>query len=122
VGQTEDQMDESTIGALANLATAIVTYRGILATLTEANARLAKQLEVRSNELKEFKVLLKKIKLEERVREHATLIRKIIVGHMDTGWQESTPFKAVFTQSTGTSVRPPRITAWEEDKPTKNDV
>jgi hypothetical protein len=36
VGQTEDQMAESTIGALANLATATAADRGVVATLTEA--------------------------------------------------------------------------------------
>jgi hypothetical protein len=44
VGQTEDKMDEATIGALANLATATATDRVVEATLTEANARLVKQL------------------------------------------------------------------------------
>jgi hypothetical protein len=60
VKKTEDQMDEATIGALANLATATSTDRGFVATLTEANSRLARQLEDRSNELKENKALLKK--------------------------------------------------------------
>jgi hypothetical protein len=45
VGQTEDQLAEATIGALANLATATAADRGVVATLTEANARLIKQLE-----------------------------------------------------------------------------
>jgi hypothetical protein len=43
VGQTEDQMAEATIGALINLVTATATDRGVVATLTEANSRLAKQ-------------------------------------------------------------------------------
>jgi hypothetical protein len=60
VGQTEDQMSESTIGALANLATATASDRGVVATLTEANAHLAKQLEDNSNELRELKALMKK--------------------------------------------------------------
>jgi hypothetical protein len=45
VGKNEDQMAESTIGSLANLATATVADRGVVATLTEANARLVKHLE-----------------------------------------------------------------------------
>jgi hypothetical protein len=45
VGQTEDQMAEATIGALANLATATAADRGVVATLMEANARHVKQLE-----------------------------------------------------------------------------
>jgi hypothetical protein len=48
VGKTEDQMDESTIDALANLATTTATYRGIFATVTEENSCLAIQLEDRS--------------------------------------------------------------------------
>jgi hypothetical protein len=62
VEQTEEQMDEATIGALTNLATATATAadRGVVATLTEANARLAKQLEDNSNELRELNALLKK--------------------------------------------------------------
>jgi hypothetical protein len=52
VGQTEEQMAEAKIGALANLATATEADRGVVATLTEANARLAKQLEDNSNELR----------------------------------------------------------------------
>jgi hypothetical protein len=60
VGQTEDQMAEATIGALANLATATAAYRGVVATLTEANARLVKQIEDNSNESWELKALIKK--------------------------------------------------------------
>jgi hypothetical protein len=60
VSHNEDQMDESTIGALANLATATAADRGVLEALTQANYRLAKQLEDNSNEFQELKVLLKK--------------------------------------------------------------
>jgi hypothetical protein len=66
VGQTEDQMDESTIGALANLATAAAADRGVVVKLSEANARLAKQLEDNSNELRELKALIKKERTERR--------------------------------------------------------
>jgi hypothetical protein len=66
--QPEDQMAEATIGALANLSTvtSIAADRGVVATLTEANARLAKQLEDNSNELRELKALLKKERTERR--------------------------------------------------------
>jgi hypothetical protein len=66
VGQTEDQLDEATIGALANLATATTADRGVVATLTEANAHLVKQLEYNSNELRELKALIKKERVEKR--------------------------------------------------------
>jgi hypothetical protein len=59
-------MAEATIGALANLATATAADRGVVATLTEANAHLAKQLEDNSNDLRELKALLKKEITERR--------------------------------------------------------
>jgi hypothetical protein len=52
IGQTEYQMAEATIGALANLAMATAADRGVVAALTQANVRLVKQLEENSNELR----------------------------------------------------------------------
>jgi hypothetical protein len=52
VGQTEDQMAESAIGALSNLAMATAADRSVVAALTKANTRLVKQLEDNSNELR----------------------------------------------------------------------
>jgi hypothetical protein len=66
VGQTEDQMVEATIEALANLATATAAHQGVVAALTQANARLVKQLEDNSNELRELKALIKKERTEKR--------------------------------------------------------
>jgi hypothetical protein len=66
VGQTEDQMAEATIGALSNLPTATAVEHGVVATLTEANTCLVKQLEDNSNELRELKALIKKEKIEKR--------------------------------------------------------
>jgi hypothetical protein len=60
VEKIEDQLVEVAIGALANLATATAADRGVVATLTEANARLVKQLEDNSNELRELNALIKK--------------------------------------------------------------
>jgi hypothetical protein len=60
VGQTEDRMAESTIVSLANLTTKTATDRVVVATLTQANERLARKLEERSNEVKEVKALIKK--------------------------------------------------------------
>jgi hypothetical protein len=59
-------MAEATIGALYNLATATASDRGVVAALTQANSRLAKQLEDNSNELRELKALLKKERTEKR--------------------------------------------------------
>jgi hypothetical protein len=58
--QTEDRLAQATIGALAKVATATAADRGVVATLTEANARLVKQLDDNSNELGELKALIKK--------------------------------------------------------------
>jgi hypothetical protein len=66
VSHTEDQMDEATIGALSNLATATAADRGVVAALTQANARLANQLEDNSNKLRELKALIKKERTENR--------------------------------------------------------
>jgi hypothetical protein len=55
---TDDQMAEASIGALADLVTATAADRGVVAALTQTNARLAKQLEENSNELRERKALL----------------------------------------------------------------
>jgi hypothetical protein len=59
-------MDEATIAALENLAMTTAANRGVVATLTEANARLVKQLEDNSSELQELKSLIKKERFEKR--------------------------------------------------------
>jgi hypothetical protein len=59
-------MDEATIGALSNLATATAADRSVVATLMEANARLVKHLEDNSTELRELKALIKKERFEKR--------------------------------------------------------
>jgi hypothetical protein len=59
-------MDEATIGSLSNLATATAADRGVVAALTQATSRLAKQLEDNSNEVRDLKALLKKERREKR--------------------------------------------------------
>jgi hypothetical protein len=66
IGQNEEQMAEATIGTFSNLATATAADLGLVATLTEANARLANQLEDNSNELRGLKALFKKERTERR--------------------------------------------------------
>jgi hypothetical protein len=58
-------MAEATIGELANLAMSTTADRGVVATLTQENARLVKQLEDNSNELRELKGLIKKERIEK---------------------------------------------------------
>jgi hypothetical protein len=62
----EDQMAEATLGALENLATATASDRGVVAALTQANSRLAKQLEENSSELRELKALLHQERRDKR--------------------------------------------------------
>jgi hypothetical protein len=64
--QNEDHMAEATIGALENLATATAADRGVVAALTQANSRLAKQLEDNSSELRELKALLNQERRDKR--------------------------------------------------------
>jgi hypothetical protein len=59
-------MAEANIGALSNLATATAVDRGVVAALTQANARLAKQLEDNCTELRELKALINKERSEKR--------------------------------------------------------
>jgi hypothetical protein len=59
-------MAEDTIGALANLSTATAADRGVVAALTQANSRIAKQLEDNSTKLRELKALLNKERREKR--------------------------------------------------------
>jgi DNA-binding IscR family transcriptional regulator len=49
-------MFEATIGALENLATASAADRGVVAALTQANARLVKQLEETFSELRNLEL------------------------------------------------------------------
>jgi hypothetical protein len=59
-------MAEATIGALSNLAMETAADRGVVAALTQANFRLAKQLEDNSTKLRELKALLNKERSEKR--------------------------------------------------------
>jgi hypothetical protein len=64
--QTEDQMAEATIGALENMATATAADRGVVAALTQANARLVKQVEENASELIELMALLNQERRDKR--------------------------------------------------------
>jgi hypothetical protein len=55
--QNEDHMAEATIGTLENSATSTASDIGVVAVLTQANARLVKQLEQTSSELRELRAL-----------------------------------------------------------------
>jgi hypothetical protein len=103
--QNEDQMAEATIGALANLATATAADRGVVAALTQANSRLAKQLEENSSELRELKALLH----QER-RGHMVKVEK------------RTQAKLATPPNPATKRRQLGLRTWEAVRPTRNDV
>jgi hypothetical protein len=65
--QTEDHMAEATIGASANLSTSTAADRGVVAALTQTNARLIKQLEETSSELRELRALHHQEQRDRRV-------------------------------------------------------
>jgi hypothetical protein len=54
----DEDLSGAAIDEFTSLATATAVDRGIVATLTEANSRLTKQLEDSSQNLKEIKALL----------------------------------------------------------------
>jgi hypothetical protein len=74
--QTEDQMAEATIDALANLATATAADRGVVAAMTQANARLVKQLEEISSELRELRALRHQERRDRRVQRNGKATAK----------------------------------------------
>jgi hypothetical protein len=75
-------MAESTIGALDNLATATAADRSVVATLPEANARLVKKQEENSNELREFKALIRNERFESLGNAVSILHQKHVAGPM----------------------------------------
>jgi phage shock protein A len=67
VTRTEDHMADATIGALGNLATATAADRGVVTALIQANARLVKQLEETTSELRELRALHHQERRDRRV-------------------------------------------------------
>jgi hypothetical protein len=122
VSHNEDQMAESTIGSLANLATATAADRGVVTALTQVNARLAKQLEENSNELRELKALLKKECSEKRDQ------RSFNPSPSNYCWTHG--YKVIGTHKSltcklpkpATKRRPPKRITWEVVRPTGNDI
>jgi hypothetical protein len=117
VTHNEDQMGEATIGALANLATATAADRGVVAALTQANSRLAKQLEDNSTELRELKALLKKKRRENVANEVSTPHPEITVGLMATKLVALTRVSLVNSRNPATKPRPLERITWEVVRP-----
>jgi hypothetical protein len=104
VAQTEDAMVEATIGALANLATATASDRGIVSTLTEANASLIKQLADSAKALKEVKEILKKERAE---RGHVGRPRAVYTPHpTNYCWSHGYKLSAAHTSASCSYPKP----------------
>jgi hypothetical protein len=118
----EDQMAEATIGALENLATATAADRGVVASLTQANSRLAKQLEENSSELRELKALLNQERHDKRgprsfnpSSSNCCWTHGYKVGKTHISLTCNTPKPA-------TKRRQLEPRTWEAIRPTRNDV
>jgi hypothetical protein len=110
-----------------------------VATLTEANSRLAKQLEENATALKEIKALLKKERAEcansgnseqpprtvGTLNSHLAAISRLllitIAGLTVTKQHLPTQAKLACTQRMGTNVKTPRQKTWEDPKSTGID-
>jgi hypothetical protein len=122
VAKTEDQMAEATIGALANLATATAADRDMVSTLTEANARLVKQLEDNANELRELKALIKKPRIEMRgQRSFNPSLKNYCWTHGYKVGNTHTILSCKF-QNKITKERPLEQITWVAVGPTRNNV
>jgi hypothetical protein len=93
----------------------------VVAALTQANARLAKQLEDNSNELRELKALLKKERSEKRGQGSFNPNPAIIVGRMDTKLVALTQVSLVNSRNPATKRRPLEWITWEVVRSTEND-
>jgi hypothetical protein len=78
--------------ALLSLATATAADHGVVATLTEANTRLVKQLEDNSNELRELKALIKKERFKNEANAVSTHHQTTIAGLIATKYLILTQF------------------------------
>jgi hypothetical protein len=115
---SKDDLAEQALGAFANLATATDVDRKVVAQLTEANSRLAKQLEDNATSLKEVKALLKKERAERAsggntdrpLVDHSPPPPITIVGHMVTKWHVITQAKRACILRRETNVKQPRPT------------
>jgi hypothetical protein len=121
---------EQALGAFANLATATAVDRNVVAQLTEAKSRLAKQLEDNATSLKEVNALLKKERAERASggnTDHLPLVDHsppppiTIAGHMDTKWHVHTQAKLACILRRDTNVKQPRSTIWVDIKSTEID-
>jgi hypothetical protein len=120
--QNEDQMAEANIGALANLATTTAAERGAVAARTQANPRLAKQLEENSSELRELKALLNQERRDKRGP------RSVNPSSSNYCWTHGYKVGKTHisltcnTPKLGHKAEATRPRTWEAVGPTRNDV
>jgi hypothetical protein len=117
----DEDLAGAAIYAFTNLATVAAVDRGIIATLTEANSRLTKQLEDSSQTLKEIRALLKRRATTTVPARPLRLPMIITVGLMGTILQEIIPVRTVCIQKLDTNERQTKTITWEAPRPTKND-
>jgi hypothetical protein len=115
-------MAEATIGALANMATTTAADRGVVAALTQANSRLAKQPEDNSAELRELRAFLHQERSDKRGQRTFNPSQAITVGRMATELVALTRASPANSQNPATNRRPPERITWEVVKQTENDV
>jgi hypothetical protein len=120
--QTEDHMDEDTIGALANLATATAADRGVVAALSQANSCLVKQLQETSSELRELKALLHQERRNNWGPINVNATAKNTAGLMATRWERLTQASPATLATLATKRRQLGLKTWEVVRPTRNDV
>jgi phage shock protein A len=90
VAQPDEDLAEAAIDDFSNLASATAVDRSIVATLTEANARLVKQSEESDQALKEVKALLKKERGDRASCKPFAPSVEFFFGAMGISWQETT--------------------------------
>jgi hypothetical protein len=116
LAQPEDEMSEAALGAFANLATATSVDRESVATLTDANFCLAKQLKESDQALKEIRALLKKECSDRAPRK--TFESSLIIndGPMATRFPKATQIIVATFPRMVTSMMPPRTPMWEDPR------
>jgi hypothetical protein len=122
LNQNEDQMDEETIGALSNLATATASDRGVVAALTQANSVL--QSIWRTTQLSCGKSRLYSRRNAVKIVANATSNPHptITVGLMAKKLVALTRVSLVNSRNPATKRRPLKRITWEVVRPTGNDV
>jgi hypothetical protein len=120
--QIEDQMAESTIGALANLATATAADRGVVAALAQANSRPVKQLEETSSELRKLKALFHHERRDKRGQGVLANLQEITVVLIGTRLAGFTQASHVTLATLATKRKQLGMRTWVEVKPTRNDA